>query len=1206
MKASTKHLALAFTAIAAFANSGMGRPVRPPRDMLLPKSTIEVEHGGRKVSLEIALDEISVREWNGNFRIRSIARKADGEAVRRVVRQRIEAKTPQAAGLVLYEIGKPHLPQHRLIPTREVVVQLTPAADPQALAGRIKAEYLGELSYAPGMHRFRLGDPAEALLAPQSIDSVPGVLRVLPQLARLWERTAVPNDTWYAQQWHLSNTGQGGGTSGMDLNVEPAWNTVKGSGITIGIIDDGVQATHPDLGSAVQTALGYDFRSGDADPSPDLVTPNHQDYLNDPREDFHGTLVAGVAAGRGFNGTGICGVAPSAGIAAIRLLGDYMTDLQIADAFARRNDAIAIKNNSWGPRDDGASLWGPDVLTTAAIQSAVTSGRGGRGTIFVKSAGNGGLDSDNANKDGFANSIETITVGALEHHGLRAPYSELGCNILVCAPAGSNGPGTVTTDLLDDDGLNFTDFEPTVTDADYSANFYGTSASAPMVSGVAALMLQANPNLGWRDVQEILVRTARKVDPTNPSWSSNAAGFHFSDEYGAGLVDAAAAVTMAMPASWTNLGPMRSTAHNPVETDWPTIPDNYPDGITRTFDFPETNLRVEHVQVRVFVVHPFRGDLEMTLVAPSGTESRLVRSNDDDSAGYQGWTFSSVRHRGESAQGEWKLRIADRVAGHDEGMLLQATLTLHGTETGTPVIPATPRNLTVEAKSVHEVELNWEDAATNETGYQVEFSYGWGDPWRIAETLDANVTRYLQRGVPQGVEFHYRVKALTGTSCSGYSNEAYTITQDGDGAVIYQTGFDAAEGYVANSPLGGQGNWVAYPPDFSYPGQGVVSTSSGQQGYVGKGDPGTGSFNSVIQFIEVEQEPGTVMELTTKITIVDSTDLKRDFFYLDVSNIYGYWLLSLRFDNSTRRIFYYSISTGSFVDTGLKFSRGTPFDVKIIMDFHANRWSASTNGLVLVNSVSIVPEGSPISLNLGSLSASWFVENLSRPGDNYMLLDEISIVQKGLAVPATPADVNALASGSQQIIVYWGGGPLADEYEVQHSADGITDWTTLGTVPEDDGYYLHTGLAPGSTHHYRVRSRNALGDSDFSVSATATTFTEYQEWKDSHRLDIDASDSSDDDHDGIPLLMEYALDASPKRSSSGSLPVLSKDSGHLYLNYQRARSDLTYRVETSTNLLEWTTEGVIQESSVSGRWVTASAPTTAGGRRFLRLAVSRP
>ena len=130
------------------------------------------------------------------------------------------------------------------------------------------------------------------------------------------------------------------------------------------------------------------------------------------------------------------------------------------------------------------------------------------------------------NKDGYANSIYTIAVSAVSAYGGQVGYAEQGCCIVVCAPSSGPGYGMVLTDVHGTGGY---------TSGNYTTGFGYTSAAAPQVSGVVALMLEANPGLGWRDVQEVLLATARVTDPSHPDWSTNGAGVAFNHWYGAGL-----------------------------------------------------------------------------------------------------------------------------------------------------------------------------------------------------------------------------------------------------------------------------------------------------------------------------------------------------------------------------------------------------------------------------------------------------------------------------------------------------------------------------------------------------------------------------------------------------------------------------------------------------------------------------------------------
>jgi subtilisin-like proprotein convertase family protein len=188
-------------------------------------------------------------------------------------------------------------------------------------------------------------------------------------------------------------------------------------------------------------------------------------------------------------------------------------------------------------------------------------------------------------------------------------------------------------------------------------------------------MLEANPNLGWRDVQEILISTAWKSDPdTYAEWATNSAGFHFDHYYGAGLVDAEEAVDAAE--NWTNLGSHtnRSIIHSNLSL---AIPDNNSNGITNTFTITDA-FRVEHAVLTANISHTARGNLNIVLKSPSGMESVLAEVHDDTNNNYTDWSFSSVRHWGESSAGTWSVKIADQAA-NDTGTVNGLTLTLYGT-----------------------------------------------------------------------------------------------------------------------------------------------------------------------------------------------------------------------------------------------------------------------------------------------------------------------------------------------------------------------------------------------------------------------------------------------------------------------------------------------------------------------------------------------
>jgi hypothetical protein len=203
--------------------------------------------------------------------------------------------------------------------------------------------------------------------------------------------------------------------------------------------------------------------------------------------------------------------------------------------------------------------------------------------------------------------------------------------------------------------------------------FGGTSAAAPMIAGVIGLILEANPDLTWRDVQDVLIRTATQNDPSDYDWVLNGARLHVNHKYGFGLADTAAACAMAANQSRPLLPPKR----DPLSVSW-SSPLNIPDGGLVEVIFEVSQIFVvEHVELEFWASHSRRGDLKIELVSPQGTSSVLAEVHGDKSPNYEGWTFTSVRHWAETSKGTWTLRVTDG-ARNNEGSLTRAVLILHG------------------------------------------------------------------------------------------------------------------------------------------------------------------------------------------------------------------------------------------------------------------------------------------------------------------------------------------------------------------------------------------------------------------------------------------------------------------------------------------------------------------------------------------------
>ena len=296
-----------------------------------------------------------------------------------------------------------------------------------------------------------------------------------------------------------------------------------------------------------------------------------------------------------------------------------------------------------------------------ALQSGYNTGRGGLGNIFTWAAGNGLGSNDNVNYDGFANSRYVIAVGAVDNSGQQSWYSEPGAPMLVTAPSDGGTLGITTT----------------TAPSGYTNSFGGTSSATPLVSGIIALMLDANPELTVRDVQNILVRTARKNHAADLGWMDNAAGYHINHKYGFGTIDAQAAVAEA--AVWPPVPSVGVVQSGPIAVNQP-VPENSPDGVTSS-TFIGQDMSLEHVEVVLSATQTYVGDYRVILTAPSGTVSILAETHGDPTAGYDNWVFSTVRHWGESPVGTWTLQVIDGAA-QDVGDFVDWTLRVFGTNRG--------------------------------------------------------------------------------------------------------------------------------------------------------------------------------------------------------------------------------------------------------------------------------------------------------------------------------------------------------------------------------------------------------------------------------------------------------------------------------------------------------------------------------------------
>ena len=433
-----------------------------------------------------------------------------------------------------------------------VVLQLEPIADvTKAIAGRPL-----KMDRRIGSSVFVLTAP-DALTAAREADQLaglPGVLASYPvtrqQAGLHGPYASLPSDINFFMQFQLEHRQSDGTSAGVDLNTRAAWPFTTGQGVTVAVADTGIELDHEELSTTVAGQPHFSFLQ-------QLPIGTPVDRL---AEGAHGTEVAGLIAAD-LDHARMVGVAPGAGLASWVVVDTNQllpSDELLMEMYQYQSNLVGVENFSWGHPGLGQNPI--SLLEQVGISNAVTYGRSGRGVVLVRSAGNDRMTGGNANDDGYRADPQAITVGAVRIDGRAASYSDPGACLLVGAPSGdtdTNPTGLFTTDLLGTDGANFISFFPPNQDlSDYVFNslaFSGTSAAAPQISGVAALLLSANPALTYRDVQQILILSSRHFDCSDPDLATNGAGFLVSHNVGFGVPDAGTAVRLAQ--QWSNRPP---------------------------------------------------------------------------------------------------------------------------------------------------------------------------------------------------------------------------------------------------------------------------------------------------------------------------------------------------------------------------------------------------------------------------------------------------------------------------------------------------------------------------------------------------------------------------------------------------------------------------------------------------------------------------
>ena len=510
----------------------------------------------------------------------------------------------------------------------------------------------------------------------------PEVLIAEPNIVVPQEPLYRPRDPFYPQQWYLYNTGGSVLAAGSHIDVEKAWDITRGNrSVVVAVADDAIDLNHPDFQGTGKIVAPKDFKDQDFLPLPESS------------DESHGTACAGVAVAE-ENGTGIVGVAPGCALMPIRTTG-FLDDPTIEQLFdwAIAHDASII-SCSWGP----AAVYFPlSLRQRAALTRAATQGRQGKGCVIAFAAGNANRPvSGTIFEKGWPNDLlrgptdwlggftihpDVITVSACTSLGKKSVYSNWGTNVSVCAPSNNAPPGMwfektgyvatapeVTVPIpglgiFSDDLLGELGYET----GDFVRSFGGTSSACPVVAGVAALVLSANPDLTATEVKRLLQETADKIvdRDADPQLGMRLGTYDtngFSQWFGYGKVNAFKAVQAAKrkiaQKPQSGIRHLKGRNDNRVE-----IPDNNSQGITSAIKVSDS-ATVREIRVTVNIKHDFLGDIEVSLKAPTGQtvllQNRTLGSRTQLQETYAVETTPALKQLlNKPAAGVWQLQVVD-------------------------------------------------------------------------------------------------------------------------------------------------------------------------------------------------------------------------------------------------------------------------------------------------------------------------------------------------------------------------------------------------------------------------------------------------------------------------------------------------------------------------------------------------------------------
>lgn len=593
--------------------------------------------------------------------------------------------------------------------------------------------------------------------------------------------SVTPDDSSFAELWGLNNTGQTGGSDDADIDAPEAWDISTGShDVIVGVIDTGVDHSHPDLMANIWTnpaeIAGDGIDNDNNGYIDDIHGINAITSVGDPMDDAgHGSHVSGTIGATGNNALGVVGVNHNVSIIGCKFL-DSSGSGSLADALTCIDYFVNLKNNGVNVRATNNS-WGGGGFSQA-LSDAITSSEEAN-ILFVAAAGNSASDNDaqSSYPSGYPHD-SVLSVASTTHTDSMSSFSQWGLTTVDLGAPGSNILSTIPGGGYD--------------------SYSGTSMATPHVTGAAALAWSVNPELSAIEMKALLMNSGDDnaaltgktasgkrlnvknalidADPTpgftlsaTPGSSTIEAGETATYSFNVGSVaewDGSVNLTLVDPLGGATLSSETVTPGETFELSVPTtaetqwgeytftvtgtnnelvktanvnlmvnpqglneftytndtavdIPDNDDTGITSIINIAD-DLTVFASDIYVNISHTWIGDLTVTLTSPSGTTAAL-HSTSGGSEDNIDTTFSSSAFNGEVATGDWILSVTDSAPG-DSGTLNNWALTITGIG---EVLPSAPEvDFTYEAE---QLTTTFTDNSSDRNDDMVSWDWNFGD-----------------------------------------------------------------------------------------------------------------------------------------------------------------------------------------------------------------------------------------------------------------------------------------------------------------------------------------------------------------------------------------------------------------------------------------------------------------------------------------------